>query len=514
MTLALVIGAILVVGCSGSQRGADVDQAADTPDLAGDPATEPTQTPGFTPADASPAGPTMTDSVVTGLVTDQGSGTSSLGLAGAGTLTSARRARLLALSDDGSLQVIAEGPLDPAGGYSLTAPLNVPWVISQVLDEAGQVLGAAVVGSSGDVAGGTVVAAPITTETSLEAEVLAGAAGCHLGIPGGLALVALNAVALVDADLAASVAAAVKAGANGDLIVNGLIRAVLAAARAQGDVLLDASVRLDVGALVQAAAALLANLNVQLNAVLSGNVSLEAVTTALFEDLRAALGVAGVATVNVLVRAHVAALASFCATLAASLAATVQVDAIVFAATHVAAQIEAHLLASVVPIVLQLAGAATEIVESAVQAGLALVAEIAGATSCEALKMAREHFLTALLGRTADAIIGLLGALLGEVTATLQAALGSVLDLVARLTAELEARLKASLGVTAGLDACVDVGAALEVRTETVAQVLDKFLSDAQAAAPGLLNESPPDVAKALGSALGIGQLLLVGIVP
>ncbi len=114
--------------------------------------------------------------LVTGQVTNQGPGSPALGLAGQGTLNAATTIQLSSLLPTGALQVLGNAAVNAGGSFSVKAPLNVGLVIAQALNASGQVVGSVVVGATGSVAGSTIVSAPITTQTSLQSQVLTTAA--------------------------------------------------------------------------------------------------------------------------------------------------------------------------------------------------------------------------------------------------------------------------------------------------------------------------------------------------
>src|SRR5260221_8863688 len=183
----------------------------------------------------SPSAPsTLLLGVVNGAVTDQGAGILSLGLGGQGTLAAAAKIRISQLLATGDLKLVADADIDASGKFSVNVPLSIDTLVAQAVDLTGHVLGSVIIGASGSVAGSVVVAAPITTETSLEVQVLLDAARCRVdesGHHGGLAL-AVDVSAIVDAKLTAAVAAAVSAGRDGDALVPAFAPAALAAVRA------------------------------------------------------------------------------------------------------------------------------------------------------------------------------------------------------------------------------------------------------------------------------------------
>src|SRR5687767_8537916 len=154
--VALVLGTTTGFGCSsdtaetGPGSGGDTDPPGigTTPD----PGTQGTApqlraAPGKTPGAVTPG-----RAVITGIVTDLGSGGPGLRLGGKGTLANAGTVRLSGLSGSGDLKLLTEVSINASGTFSAQAPLNVDLIIAQVLDLSGRVLGSAIIGGSGSIA--------------------------------------------------------------------------------------------------------------------------------------------------------------------------------------------------------------------------------------------------------------------------------------------------------------------------------------------------------------------------
>jgi hypothetical protein len=523
--LALVLGTSAGFGCSsdtgetGPGPGPGPGGAADPPAIGVPPDPGTQSTPPqlrVAPDRSNPVTPPVNPGshvVITGIITDLGGGLPGLGLGGDGMLANAKAVRLSQLSPSGELKLLVDAKIDASGNFSAQVPLNIGLIVAQVLDVSGKLLGSVIVGGSGSVAGNIVVAAPITTETSIEAQVLLGACACqpgHHGQLGALGL-SLDVAALVDAKLVAAVLAAVKAGIDVDVLVKALAVATVGAARARVQALVDAGVTIDIDAFVKAKLAAIQRLNVGLTGALAGQVSLVQVTSQLLADLDAALGVAAKLSANVRVRAQVAANLAFSATLAASLRGVVHANAIVFAAIHAAAKIEAQIAAVAVVDILKLAGATQTAIDVAVAASAKLKVDVDAAVDVRALTQARLDFLAVLSGG-AQGRGGLLGDLLVQTTGNVQVLVASVLDTVAKLSADLDAKLKVQSAAIIGADVCVDLAASvdLDATLHALVKALAKFTVDVQALGPSLQTGTTTDVtAAALADLLATVQILL-----
>ncbi len=519
--LALVLGTCTGFGCSSDTgetgTGPGPGGASDPPGigLPPDPGTQSTP-PLLKPApERNPGTPVNPRPyvVITGIVTDLGGGLPGLGLGGEGTLANAATVRLSELSASGELKLVVDVAVDASGNFSAQVPLNLGLVVAQVLDVSGKLLGSVIVGASASAASSIVVSAPITTETSIEAEVLLKVCACQLGQGGqaGALGLSLDVAAMVDAKLVAAILGAVKAGVDVDLLLKALATATIGAARARTQVLVDAGIAIDVDALVKAKLAAIAKLNVGLTSALAGQASLAQVTTQLLADLDAALGVAAKLSANVRVRAQVAANLAFAATLASSLRGVVHANAIVFASVQAAARIEAHIAASAVVDIIRLAGGSQAAIDVAVAASVKLKADVDAAVDIRGLTQARLDFLAVLSGG-AQGRGGLLGDLLVQTTGNVQVLLATVLDTVQKLSAELEAKLKVQSAAVIGADICLDASASvdLDVTLHALIKALAKFTVDVQALGPSLQTGTTTDVtAAALADLLATVQILL-----
>ncbi len=503
--LALVLGtAAAGVGCSsdpgetgpGSETGTGTgeDPSIGTPPSLDSAPHSPGSNgvaPKLTPAPAKTGGPGTSVNArarVTGIVTDLGGGSPRLGLGGTGTLASGVAVRLSELTASGELKLLTEVKIDVSGNFSAQLPLGLNVVIAQVVDISGKILGSAIVGATGSVNGGIVVAAPITTETSIEVSVLLDIGNCKLpSTSPAMVALGLDVSALVDAKLAASLVAAAKAGVDAKLLIHVLANATVSAAQARLQVLLDAGIDVDVDLELKAKLDAIARLNAGLTSVLNGNASLADVTAQLLIDLDAALDISANVSANVRVRAQVAANLAFAATLSTSLRGVANAQPVVFASVHAAAKIEAQIAANAITDIVRLAGGSQAAIDVAVAAGAKLQVDVNAAVDLKGLTQARLDFLAVLSGN-GQANSGLLGNLLVKATGDVQLALASLLDAVGKLSADLQAKLSVQTSALVQTDVCVDVNASvdLDLKLSAMIKLLAKFSADVHALGPNV----------------------------
>ncbi len=516
--VALVIGSSLSAACSGADapvpspdNHALPDNHETTPASAGRGSTSGTVTPAAT-APGLPNSPSQAAAfaIVSGQVTNQGPGSLALGLAGQGTLNAATTIQLSSLLPTGALQVLGQAAVNAGGSFSIKAPLNVGLAIAQALNASGQVVGSVVVGATGSVAGSAIVTAPITTQTSLQSQVLTTAAGCNpssgmepapdagssnaspaampVAVPGNL--LALDVATLINAEVTGAVSAALGAHADagaGAGIVAALSQAIMAGAHARVAALGQAGVTLDVNAFASAQAQAIANFNAGMNGVFQGTTTFDAVTAQLAAALDAAVKASGAVSISARAQAQAAVSVNFSASLNASLAidGLLDVNDLTFAAVRATAQIEAGLVANAVVSVITAGGAPQASFNAAVNAGAPFGADGGAAANLQALTTARANFAAALSGGASSATGGLLGGLVtatGNVAASLQAAVDGVVNLAGNLDGDLTAKLKAmaSVNVCLNVDASVSVGPqGLDVDVAVAAQVIADFLAQA-----------------------------------
>jgi hypothetical protein len=481
-------------------------------------------------ADASSApndeAPTQSLSVLSGAVTNLGTGTLANGLGGVGTIAAASGVQIWKLVD-GALELVGQGSIDALGNYDIEVPLGLDTLIAQVVDATGHVLGSAIVGNSGVSPARNVIVAPITSETSLEATVLLGAMATPITSALGDALsLTLDVSALVDPQLTDAVNSAIAAGADPAALVNALSAAVVSFARARTGSLVAAGISIDADAAIQAELAALQHLAAGLSGALTDPTTVSQVTATLLNDLGTVLSTASQAGATANVRAQVAGSLAFAATLSTALSDVPGSDAIVFAATRALSGIESTVIAGAVKTILENAGASPSLVDAAVAAGNKLIADVAAATNIAALQQARLDFLSAVVGglngnSPSTALLGilpvsnvsggLLGDLLAQTTEKVDAVLDPVLERVTDLTQALESKLAQSLSGLSQGGASPELDRTLAVLIDALA----KFGADVEALGPSLASGNAGQVpTAAVTDLLSTVQVLLRGLLP
>jgi hypothetical protein len=449
--LVLAMGVSMMAACSGADTPGTGDEPAGP---AGEGSGSSTESPG-----GSVSGEAMF-ALFGGQVGDVGSGAPEFGLAGTGTSKLAAKVRISQMLDTGALKLLTEVGIEADGSFAAHVPLNIDTLIVQVVDLAGNVIGSAIGGPTGKIAGAAIALSPITAETSIEVETLIALAACaKLDVAA-----AAHVTAFVDAELASAIATSAVAGVDLDVMVNALASATLSAQKAHASVMAQAGA-----------------------------------------------GVASGASAELAARAQIAASLGFAAQVAASLDGIAGASAVVFAAVHVAAELEAKVAASAIVEVMKVSGAAQATIDAALAAGLMLVADVAAATNLEALKIARLDFVEKLIGTTSGAVGGLLGELVGTADASVRALLQPVFGAVANLSAGLQADLDAGLDALVAVDACVEieVNAELDASITALVRSLTDFTVEVHALGSELTLDGAADVqARAALDALAIAELL------
>jgi hypothetical protein len=464
--------------------------------------------------------------VLSGAVTNLGTGTLANGLGGVGTIAAASGVQIWKLVD-GALELVGQGSIDALGNYDIEVPLGLDTLIAQVVDATGHVLGSAIVGNSGVSPARNVIVAPITSETSLEATVLLGAMATPITSALGDALsLTLDVSALVDPQLTDAVNSAIAAGADPAALVNALSAAVVSFARARTGSLVAAGISIDADAAIQAELAALQHLAAGLSGALTDPTTVSQVTATLLNDLGTVLSTASQAGATANVRAQVAGSLAFAATLSTALSDVPGSDAIVFAATRALSGIESTVIAGAVKTILENAGASPSLVDAAVAAGNKLIADVAAATNIAALQQARLDFLSAVVGglngnSPSTALLGilpvsnvsggLLGDLLAQTTEKVDAVLDPVLERVTDLTQALESKLAQSLSGLSQGGASPELDRTLAVLIDALA----KFGADVEALGPSLASGNAGQVpTAAVTDLLSTVQVLLRGLLP
>jgi hypothetical protein len=431
-----------------------------------------------------------------------------LGSAQKAALQAGADVQLSLLSAAGAAKVVASAKVDLDGKFSLELPvaISVDLAIAHLLDLSGHVIGSVIVGGGKGKPDSVLNLVPISAETSLEVDVLLAALKCPCPParkPSALSL-ALDASALIDANLSNSLDAALKLGAKLDVVTAGLADALVATAHARAEVLADLGVELDANVLLAAQLSALSELGQGLVAVASGNGKLAEVGAKLALSLDDALALSGKLAADLRVRTQVAGSLAFSSSLSGSFKADPKLNASVFAALHSAATLDAEITVNAVLELLKNAGASSVDIQAALTAGLKLKADVAVAIDVQALVDARNDFIAAVCGKS-SASGGLVGGLLSGVTGTVAGVLDGLLGSVLKLSVNLDAKLSLDLAAVASVDACasVDASLSLDATLSALADTLAKFDADVHASAS---NANTDAAAKILVSAQLFGR--------
>ncbi len=393
----------------------------------------------FAVACGNPQGGATLEGRVDDGVGSQKQGLSSTELGGSGTVSAASKVRLMRLKADGSLELVTEATVKSGGAYELSAPAGEKKLIVQSLDASGGVRASAIVEQTGAEGSKTVVA-PMSTESSVEAEVLAKL------VASGVSLAEANAVDLrarIDADTAAAVRASSDAAAR----VKALAEAVAAAQRAQLKALAEAGVNTTQSALFDAQLAAAAKLNVALDAAADAAAAQKAYDDFVAELHAQAKQTAG--DVKKASRGERAASVAFRATVTARLKVSGQaLDPVADAAVRHAAGLEARLSTAATEAVLTAGGAASATMTAYASASTTLVASLRASTSAAATASAYATYRASLVGS-------------GNVTASV---LGSYLEVNAATQATVETAVAATVSAQAQLDTALTAAATASVK--------------------------------------------------
>jgi hypothetical protein len=383
---------------------------------------------------------------VTGKVTDQ-EGTQRQGvvraagggLGGSGTVAATQRIRVNTVGPQGELTVVAETSVSGAGRYALEVPAEQERLVLQAVDGSGKVVASALLDATGE-AGVGVVAPPMDSESSLEAEVF-------LQMMADGAQAAQTDTVDLRARINAAMAGAARQGASSaeatQARVKALAEAVRAAQEAEVRAYANAGVQTSQSALFSAELAAAAKLNEALNV----GQSVEAAYQAFHAELAAAAERAG-AKAREQARGESAASVAFRATVRARLSAQ-DAQPLVDAASRNSASLEARTTGVALQAVLRAAGASDAVVQQAAAASTELRAQVRASTTASAAAQAFASF-EASVATSANAESTVLGSYLG-VSASNQLALSGA--------------LQASASAAATLDAAVDAAALAAVST-------------------------------------------------
>jgi hypothetical protein len=387
---ALVFGAMTALGCAGSSSHGSKTDEPTAP-------TAPAPQGGSAVAAPSATDPMQATANVHGRLTDLGDGDIAMHLGGAALVANAKSVQIAKLSAGGELDVVAKADVEVGGGFSLKVPVGDPLLIVQALNDAGIVIGSAILGVAK--AGVDLVVAPITTETSLKAELLIRiATSAQLNglvdlVPSAVATIE----ALVDAKLAGAIAASLSFGADFEAVLGATADAILTAqATLLASLKAAATVDIDAKLIASAQLAFIAALNVSLDTGAAIDVAGE-----LIASIAASTGLAVHAVADALISASVGFEAAIKARLSAAISVTASASAsaaaAVFAGLHAAANLEAQIVAHVTEGILVEAGVAEANISAAVAAGVTLVAKVAAAVDVSAILSAKAEFHASLM---------------------------------------------------------------------------------------------------------------------
>ncbi|WP_116120554.1 hypothetical protein [Archangium gephyra] len=365
-------------------------------------------------------------------------GAASLG--GSGTVAATTQVRASSVGPDGTLTVLAEGKLEARGYYTLDVPAGEERLVLEAVDASGQVVASALLEATAE--GKDVVAAPMDSETSLEAEVF-------------LRMMAdksqAETVDMVDvrARINANMAAAARQGASTTDAFRSRVRAladaVRAAQQAELEMYAKAGVQTSQTALFEQELAAAA----ALSAGLEGGGPVNEIYDAFHAELRAAAERLG-AKVEQQAQAERAASASFRATVKARLSAE-DARPLVDAALRASAGVEARASGAALSALLSAGGAADDVKQQAVTASTTLRTQVRASTSAAMAANAFASFESSVSG-SADLQASVLGRYLG-VNASNQLTLGLAVQATVTAAAVLDTTLDAASSSAVSADA-------------------------------------------------------------
>lgn len=385
-------------------------------------------------------------STVRGSVTDD-EGYQAQRLGGAGSVSAASNVRVQAVRSDGTLELLAEAAVEADGSYEAEVPAGEQKLIVEAVDDGGEVVASAILEASGN-AGDTTTCTPMTTESSVEAQVFV-----HMVTEAGN-VDEVNTIDLrtrITARTAGAVRTAEEDGedVSGDL--QALAEATLAAQRTEIEAYAEAGIVTTQKALFEAELAASQSLSASLDAGEENAVDAYAEFLAALDAVAESEG----ATAEDRARAESCAGMSFRATVDVRLEAdTALSQQIASSAVLAAASLEARAAAIAMDAVLEAGGAATDVQTQGQTAGADLRSSISAATTTTAAASAYADFSAAVVGE-ADVEASVLGAYLGVdvvTAASAQAAVDASLQASASLDAALEAALDSALSTTGEVD--------------------------------------------------------------
>lgn len=416
----LFLAASMAIGCS-SGGDAPASSTVEAPAPAPPETGVAKETPSAQTEDAP-----HTYSLIHGTLTDEGAGDIHAHLAGAGTLANATKVQIVKVSAGGKAEVAATAEIDASGSFSVKVDPTDFILVAQAMGKDGLVLGSAIIGSVQ--AGIDAVAAPITTETSLRAELLlrlAASADIQVGyvVPWSVATIH----AFVDTSFAAAISSSIKAGADVEAVLAASASALLTAQATLSAALLSAKADLNASLIATAQLALIASFNASLKAGVAMDVA-----GSIVASLQASTGLALDVVANAIISANAAFQSAIQVKLDAAIKlsaeASATASAAVFAALHAGAAFEAAVLANVTELLAREHGAAEAALAATIRAGATLVANVQAALDVNAILNAKVEFrasVSASLDLQLDVGAAVTGAFRGvaDVLAQVQASL-------------------------------------------------------------------------------------------
>lgn len=428
---------------------------------------------------------------VTGKVTDQ-EGTQKQGrvsasggdLGGSGSVAATQRIRANTVGANGELTVVAEVSVSNQGRYAMEVPAEQERLVLQAVDGSGKVVASALLDATGE-AGVGVVAPPMDSESSLEAEVF-------LQMMADGAQAAQTDTVDLRARINAAMAGAARQGASSaeatQARVKALAEAVRAAQEAEVRAYAKAGVQTSQSALFAAELEAAARLNEALNV----GREVEAAYQAFHTELAAAAERAG-AKAEEQARGESAASVAFRATVRARLSAQ-DAQPLVDASVRNAAALESRTSGAALTALLQAASATDEAARQAGQVTASLRSGVSASTTAPAAAQAFASF-SASVATNSNVQATVLGSYLGVNSANqlaVSGAVGATASAAAALDVALDAAVNASVSasqtdVTRLATGIADAYATYAKAVEAQAAVLSAFGTKAAPAVDMLL---------------------------
>lgn len=375
----------------------------------------------------------------------QGLGGDSFG--GSGSANATTTVRVSRIAQDGTLQTVGEAKVSAGGEYEVElSALKEIKLIAQAIDASGKVRGSVIIEASG-AQGETVVASPIDTESSVEAEVL------QKMVSQGVTLSEANAIDL-RARINAQMAEAVKASSDAAARIKALAEAVASAQRAQVEAHGAAGVPVSQAALFDLQLDAAAKLNEALDAAPD-----KAAKERAYEDFVAQVQAktrerAGNA--KTAAQGERAASIAFRATVKARLQASSAqaLDPVADAAGRQAAALEARAATAAADAILKAGGAAQIHLDALKIAANTLHADLASASSIAGSAQAYSSFRASVVGSSSvsGSVVGRYLEVNSLTAASVQATVNASANAAAELDASLSAAVTASIKASEAID--------------------------------------------------------------